>query len=769
MEMQSIISYLHRFRDRLEAETKSSFTFQNPHACQACATATVNLTITPQIFTCLECLFSGVGRVTDDARYVCSRCERPFGTAASGTSYRYSMKLDHDLHQAVTAAISGCELYRWMVDKVARYIDVVSQDWETENGMAMVVASCYFELYGSSSPADDDRRCVLSCSFTRRDSVADGVGLRRSTNLGSLVAWATPPDAASEYISSRPYERDVKSSRSVEFARACFQTCMHWHNWCRTDQISHLYMDRLSEVGVLPRERVSSEDIPTRLLSVGSTETDTHTVKLIETNGNENDDILRDDISEAGFMALSYCWGGDQPIKLLRENCSHLKEGIELSKLPQTLQDTVWVARATGFRYLWVDALCILQDDDDNKGNNPDKTIEISRMARYYGRATVTLCAASARKCVDGFLGRREEPSFEAGPIRLPLYSFMGNQRNFVGHVYLLEESEPQVEPTTERGWTLQESLLSRRILIFGHRQVHWSCLNSFGSPGGNITALLDRTIPGTQSLVDGIYPVGSLIDRPMDSQWATIVEEYTRRTLGRAGDKLLALSALAGHMVQVSRQRGENPLYRAGLLADQSKPSTWLPQLLWYRDTRKSERPQDYRAPSWSWASIDGPVRVPTWNSDRITYAVVEDCEVHLAAPAAPYGSLTGGHILLTAAVRSISEVRAFGDIEWGSDSRWILLLLLDSSDGDGVAVARARSNMTPSNLFLVGIMELDVGNLVGVKGLLVEQADRNTSKLYRRLGSFQLRAGQQVRNQAEYAVHRFFGEAERQTIRII
>lgn len=149
---------------------------------------------------------------------------------------------------------------------------------------------------------------------------------------------------------------------------------------------------------------------------------------------------------------------------LTAANLLHLTSGFDASEISQTIRDAIWVTQKIGLRYLWVDALCIMQDDGQ------DKEREIARMGKYYGGATVTICAASASTASEGFLSKREACSYAAGPIRLPLRNKYGDEE---GDVFVLKEDLDVEEPTTTRGWTLQESLLSRRILIFTQKQIY--------------------------------------------------------------------------------------------------------------------------------------------------------------------------------------------------------------------------------------------------------------------------------------------------------
>jgi hypothetical protein len=96
------------------------------------------------------------------------------------------------------------------------------------------------------------------------------------------------------------------------------------------------------------------------------------------------------------YVALSYCWGQDQTVKTTRNTLPAHLMSIDKAQLPRTIQDAITVCRNLDFRYLWVDSLCIVQD-------GPDVHREVANMAHYYGGASLTIAAASAANCSEGF------------------------------------------------------------------------------------------------------------------------------------------------------------------------------------------------------------------------------------------------------------------------------------------------------------------------------------------------------------------------------
>lgn len=98
------------------------------------------------------------------------------------------------------------------------------------------------------------------------------------------------------------------------------------------------------------------------------------------------------------WTALSYCWGGPQPMQTTTDILAERMEDIPILLLPQTIKDAITTTREIGLSYLWVDCLCIIQDDVD------DVRREISMMPRIYRNASVTISAARAKTSNEGFL-----------------------------------------------------------------------------------------------------------------------------------------------------------------------------------------------------------------------------------------------------------------------------------------------------------------------------------------------------------------------------
>ena len=124
--------------------------------------------------------------------------------------------------------------------------------------------------------------------------------------------------------------------------------------------------------------------------------------------------LVRTPKSQDCYAALSYCWGKGVPYKTTPENVGeHMNKGVLYERIPKTLKDAVFLTRLLGLRYLWADCLCIIQ------GDREDWNRESAQMGLVYSRAFITITAARAYDCDEGFL----EPRSESKEVQKMLYA----------------------------------------------------------------------------------------------------------------------------------------------------------------------------------------------------------------------------------------------------------------------------------------------------------------------------------------------------------
>ena len=222
------------------------------------------------------------------------------------------------------------------------------------------------------------------------------------------------------------------------------------------------------------RSAAANTTLPPRVLDVSGS-LDSNEVRLYESSENE----------QGRYATLSYCWGGPQESQTTLANLQTRLSGMSVAELPQTLQDAVYITRELGIQYLWIDSLCIAQDDPS------DKQAQIDQMGSIYQGSVITICAGRESNVTGGFLEDWASPETGMWPDLIPLkypileratasYEDAMQLPVRAGTIWLAIDEEPMSQlvtsPLSRRGWCMQEKLLSPRIIDFGRWPV-WRCL----------------------------------------------------------------------------------------------------------------------------------------------------------------------------------------------------------------------------------------------------------------------------------------------------
>jgi heterokaryon incompatibility protein (HET) len=202
-------------------------------------------------------------------------------------------------------------------------------------------------------------------------------------------------------------------------------------------------------------------ELPTRVLAVGSLKT-----QDLYLHCPQKDEEGK--WPKGKYIALSHCWGTDHeqlPLRTTKDKLEAYKRRIDPNKLPRTFLDAVTVAREIDVQYLWIDSLCIIQDDSEDWEN------ESRKMEQVFSSAYCTISATSAKNSHEGFL---TFPVKEA--VRIP----DGENSQFSICACTADKSFKQAVDEdgllNTRGWVLQERALSRRTIHFTGSQIFWEC-----------------------------------------------------------------------------------------------------------------------------------------------------------------------------------------------------------------------------------------------------------------------------------------------------
>ena len=396
-------------------------------------------------------------------------------------------------------------------------------------------------------------------------------------------------NAVFPYIHYETPVTDASGSVAVHQARTWLEECRKTHKKCGEKTVPYL---------------------PARVIDIGIIE-DNSTLRLHV--------VGKADRGE--YATLSYCWGQAQSITTTTRTIPLWTQRLPIAGLSQTIKDAITTTRFLGLRYLWVDALCIIQDSLE------DKSAQITAMGGIYKNATVTIAAGTA-----DFL----QPRQLLKSCQLPFYVSDEVQGSVTLTTDLMENTMYRSR-LDSRGWTFQESLLSSRILTYDDRGVFWSCCtmsapHTFLSPGA-----ADIKLPARVPSIQRFQRMN--VKKEQIELWQFMVREYSGWNLTFYKDRLPAIAGIAAHLKTVW-----NDTYLAGMWR-----RTLIHQLGWYLKNPGKNLAFPYRAPSWSWVSSEGEVRFEDiWTPNVLLIGVKVDPRFK----AAPMGQVKSGRLTLLAAI---------------------------------------------------------------------------------------------------------------------
>ncbi|KAI8676201.1 HET domain-containing protein [Fusarium sp. Ph1] len=324
-------------------------------------------------------------------------------------------------------------------------------------------------------------------------------------------------------------------------------------------------------------------------------------------------------------MTLTHRWGPDpvDHIVLTKDTYPQLVEGVPLSVLPQVFQDAIYICRHLEVGYIWIDSLCIFQVKD----NTQDWQHEASLMKDVYSNSFCNISAADAPDPSHSIFNHRDPRTLIPQVVAKSGKDAAKTPERFILSDYRIWQTEVSNALVNKRAWVLQERFLAPRILHFGKRQLIWECCEKDAAevyPDGLPPSLSTSSDAAFKQLnsSDYISRVGRYKNRKDDGNsaphlsWLRIVELYTDSELTVPSDKLIACSGIVKRMAEVVQDDYVAGMWRRYLEGE----------LLWA--AHGNHRPKEYRAPTWSWASIEGPV---TPGEPRIQDSLITVQDYHL------------------------------------------------------------------------------------------------------------------------------------------
>lgn len=396
-----------------------------------------------------------------------------------------------------------------------------------------------------------------------------GWGFRESTSV-PLYANYTEIDNRSLPVSTR---RRTDSLREMTFS----EPILTWLSKC---DIEH-------QCG-------GETTLPSRILDVRMTDKCGGMICLYESNG-----------EIAPYACLSYCWGNASPLRTTKDTYAGRHRGISFESLPAAFQDAVTVTRTLGIRYLWKDALCIMQDSLEYW------EVESSNMSAIIRNVYLVISADISENCGTQFLSRTRSNGLQGeqmiGRLALsdsskhPVYG-----RDYGQHPQPLmthyKYARPDARPLGKRAWALQEEVLATRIVHFTEDELYWQCDAHIYCECTDLDCSTSHHDSSPRLIFKRCLKPTALEAAPWkrclnptkleatSREWHLLINDYASGQITHSMDRSAALS---GILTTIS-DAGHLGKYIAGLW------SAYLPSaLLWSGDYSSACQHTPYRAPS--------------------------------------------------------------------------------------------------------------------------------------------------------------------------
>ncbi|KAF4333259.1 hypothetical protein FBEOM_12941 [Fusarium beomiforme] len=498
----------------------------------------------------------------------CSRFAKDFAEAEEKVSFPRAQTLAPNIHALRKSAQNDCQLCQ-IVYQSYFYNSFVSWSWET--------FPIHLQKWPYRKHRDDGLR-LPGQDPIKPDALWIGVGKTIKSSV-----WHPEPlivnkeieglvEACSPRISSSIADltSDEGVEKAVALAKEWLATCCANHTkCCMSPDSQHL-----------------AGTLPTRLIDVSS-KGEALAPKLF---------IPTHPLPDIKYVALSYAWGsGHDFAKSTASNLDEMTRCLPWDKLAKTIQDAIIFTRKLSIRYLWVDALCILQSEGpDDAQHRADWSYEAARLGQYYQNATLTIAATGAISSNDGLFLRRPALEFDPEPVILKQNANGGET-----DIFVIQPPTPswyvamQNAALLTRGWAIQERVLSKRILHFCASCLLWECHESRVTeinPG--VTDSLAYVSIG-EDFISAFKDMNNLQEDDIMRSWYQFISVYSSTNFSFHTDKLPALSGIATRIKDRFPQD-----YIAGI---------WelaIPEGLAWMAVETEEPDPGSDLPSWCWAT---------------------------------------------------------------------------------------------------------------------------------------------------------------------
>lgn len=415
--------------------------------------------------------------------------------------------------------------------------------------------------------------------------------------LGSVTFTADEASPLARELRLRPFCEDSGSPKALRVVSSWLENCQENHEKCYHGHTT----------------------LPSRVLAVGCI--GDGSIKLIEPDAG---------IVEK-YASLSHCWGIVPMLTTTHTSRYAHMSGIFVTDLPKTFRDAVTVTRYLGIPYLWIDSLCIIQDDPQ------DWARESSRMMEVYSNAYVVIAANHASDSAGGcFHVRRSRIS---ASLRIPGIGLVHVQLGANSDEFLYHNSEFSNEPLAKRAWALQERFLAARTIHYNTEQMYFECRHGLVGEDG---CKSDRRYCDLSPGMNHRYSARKALQI-----WSSIIWTYGERYLTKPTDRFPAMSGIASTLGCLLKDEYVAGLWSRVMVQGMAWQGLWRPQ---------PQPIDEYIGPSWSWASFQGIAALDTKSNWR-SIAMIEDWHVELTHPDDPYGRVNSASVRVRGPITQLTQ----------------------------------------------------------------------------------------------------------------
>ncbi|KAI1119786.1 heterokaryon incompatibility protein-domain-containing protein [Nemania abortiva] len=578
----------------------------------------------------------------------------------------------HQSYENFAASRTNCFICAWLW---AQHVPPPTPPDDSVSTETFRITCQSLEKRGGRSP-------TYKASFLVKSSWAAGFELQVGFANGTNKPWFRK---VLRKLRAQPWSKidsRLGSMQDLQTIKTWLSNCEVQHKHCR------------------PQTRTASSFFPTRVIDVK--DADSGVVRLQE---GEFVSSTSPDKARPAYWTLSHRWGDSELVlQLTKTTEQDFHRAIPMNHLPPTFRDAVLLVHRLGFRYLWVDSLCIYQDSLSDWHRQTHQMIDVYRNSH----CNISAVGSSYNPSTKGLF---EERRWE----RRLLYPFLvkegfqpreENRRDgWVAWNDSMWDNDVQKTPLSTRGWVVQERFLGTRVVHFTQNQIFWECLESIhcGTDPNSTLETIDSNVRHS-SITTTQYKSSRLevercastrrleardddTSRRLRREWSAILSVYMSSNLTKDSDRLIALSGIAKIFRELSGDTYVAGLWKKTIdldLAWRSYASRGIP----------ARRSTSY-APSWSWASIvGGQVRILSLSRRPSSYVTLLEVRVITDPPNGdPAGSLRSAELDIECISyhyrlnMQSKKLTLYGNPKttgrWpGFEEREIVALYLDTSD---------------------------------------------------------------------------------------